>query len=1030
MVMQNTAAPSPTATTVAGGAEILQLYLNYMLQYAGMSEERRQFDAQWGLQMREFEMQQQAYQQEAAARASQLQAMGPVYAAQADAIRAQAQMSAMTTQLAKEQWAKEFELKARQVGIQEASLDLQRKVADNDFWLAKEQMKQQAAQFAESMGLEKAKVAASLSGPSDWVAYNTFINYQKPAEGQQLSPEENPFAGLGPSTGSAGGPSGEGPYPNLGGASTGGGTQTGGKTQSIAKVTRPAVGGGIPTTSTSRPGGFVNQGMQGGLLPWQKGEGGGPALTKANLQGGNSSLDYAAKNGGLMPPSPADAARGAPGVLNPMLFANRSGAAPSPTDFVAAWTADGDIQLRDKTTGALKKVTKLAIGGYVPQQRQFRAPASLPGPAGAISTPPPSSGPQPGVASWTPAQGSGAAASWTPDRMAGANGVQRPPGGQFSTGQAAPNLTPVSTGFRPTNAAQAAAQLGGVSGIGSTGAGQQPPQQQPMAAPQLTPQQQQIQALVEQGQALGLKGDRLVAYMLGNAGAGGNAGFPQAQTAAPTQVPEGWGGVFPNGMPEGQPQSPQQQYQNIWANAGRFRGGYDMGETRTGQKVVTPVRNSPGGPLAPRPIGRTPGLDALRPDLRPPAPTTPPTTGRPQYWPKDWTWPPPAPTPQPQPGEPSPQNPYNLPINGDGSGFPWGMSPNPPAGWAIQSGGTLRDPNGVTWGYNQAARQWTILAGNPQPQPGGPQPGKQLPQFEQDSRNPSIPAPSGQATGTYNGMPAYISPTRQVWVWSPGQNGSLNEGWNLVQGADPALYQHGQTFANGGTYPKYAGGTGKKVQQGPAIVGDLPRGQRSGRNPEFVFRPMGPNHGMYERRGQRGEEVIQMRPGDAVVPERKMPAYMRSKGGKGKARTAAFSGMPRLAGGGFIPTISHDYNPNTGVIKVKNPAVSTNNTFTSGDQKYTANQFKQIPLLDKLRGAAPGMTRPGAGGQNIVVENFAIGRTPATLNIRDLQRFLPSEIEMSKGLYEDLFGMSWDDVIGRSVRQSPAGQRFQAARYG
>ena len=175
-----------------------------------------------------------------------------------------------------------------------------------------------------------------------------------------------------------------------------------------------------------------------------------------------------------------------------------------------------------------------------------------------------------------------------------------------------------------------------------------------------------------------------------------------------------------------------------------------------------------------------------------------------------------------------------------------------------------------------------------------------------------------------------------------------------------------------------------------------------------------------------------MRPGDAVVPESKMPAYMRGQQGMGgMQRSMPRKGrMPMMAGGGFIPTISHDYNENSGLFTANNPAVA-NGLFTSGDKQYTALDLKSgMPVLDKLKGTRAGYTPPGAGGQSVKVKGFDIGKMPATVNIRDWQHLTPTDQMQGKGLYEDLYGFNWDDVFSRSYRQSPAGQRFGAARFG
>ena len=173
-----------------------------------------------------------------------------------------------------------------------------------------------------------------------------------------------------------------------------------------------------------------------------------------------------------------------------------------------------------------------------------------------------------------------------------------------------------------------------------------------------------------------------------------------------------------------------------------------------------------------------------------------------------------------------------------------------------------------------------------------PSAGKQLPPQEANIRNPSSwyqqPAwqgdTSGKAPGTLTPPPGWQQPT-PPWTGDtsgkapgsfpqpPGSTmpwgyGAMPAGWQQIPygaggasgttlvdpngiywqqqaggGWAPMNQQQPQQFAKGGKYTGYANG-GKEARPGPAIVGDMPKGKTRGRNPEYVFRPMGANGGM------------------------------------------------------------------------------------------------------------------------------------------------------------------------------------------
>lgn len=190
--------------------------------------ERQQFEAQWSMQMQQFEQEQAARNQQAAAQAAQMRMQGPLMEAQAAALRSQTAMENAKFAFTKEQWAKDFELKSKYFGLDAARLDLERKAQGDQFWvdqqkleLQRQSLQQDADQFAQTLAYQYTQLAAQRSGPQDWVNYAYIRANQpapKPTGENPLIPEQAPSvppaAGGTPAPGTTTPPPTQGPGPS------------------------------------------------------------------------------------------------------------------------------------------------------------------------------------------------------------------------------------------------------------------------------------------------------------------------------------------------------------------------------------------------------------------------------------------------------------------------------------------------------------------------------------------------------------------------------------------------------------------------------------------------------------------------------------------------------------------------------------------------------------------------------------------------------------------------------------------------
>jgi hypothetical protein len=123
-------------------------------------------------------------------------------------------------------------------------------------------------------------------------------------------------------------------------------------------------------------------------------------------------------------------------------------------------------------------------------------------------------------------------------------------------------------------------------------------------------------------------------------------------------------------------------------------------------------------------------------------------------------------------------------------GVSW-VGTTPDGGWIDDAGNIwTQGPDG----------QWRPTGSTPQqPQ----QPNHPWGNWFDQNRPPWTPRPpSGQATGSVNGMPAHQGPDGVVWVWSDDSNG-MNEGWAPYPGLPPSLFQpYSPGLAEGGAVSK------------------------------------------------------------------------------------------------------------------------------------------------------------------------------------------------------------------------------------